>query len=140
MAQNSNYHRGRVFENRAEVRVSVEEELLAELEQRMAESNLHVSRSGVFYLLLQWILNYDIDLRTFIMNCDEFLEKAENAGIPMTRPELDELLLGGELLGSKFNKRYMLLRQSAETWLTEHAVIPINEKELIQSLEYHLAA
>lgn len=140
MATNSNYHRGRIFQNRAELRVLVEEELLQQLKNRMQESNLHVSQSGLFNLLLQWLIHYDVDLKTLIMNCDEFLERAKAANISMTRPQIDTLLFDGELLGSKFNKRYMLLRQSAEPWLVEHAVAPYIEQESIQPLEHYLTA
>lgn len=148
MPANSDYHRGRIFQNRAELRVLVEAETLQKLRERIEDSTLHVSQSGLFNLLLQWIIYYDIDLSTVVMNCDEFLERANAAGLVLKRPMLDDLIFNGELLGTKFNKRYMLLRQSAEAWLVEHAapattsVIPSTayHPESVVPLEYYLAA
>lgn len=148
MPANSNYHRGRIFQNRAELRVLVEAETLQKLRERIEDSTLHVSQSGLFNLLLQWIIHYDVNLSTVVMNCDEFLERTNAVGLSIDRPKLDDLIHNGELLGTKFNKRYMLLRQSAEAWLVEHAtptttsVIPSTgyQPESVVPLEYYLAA
>ena len=48
MPENSNYHRGRIFQNRAELRVLVEAETLQKLRERIEDSTLHVSQSGLF--------------------------------------------------------------------------------------------
>jgi hypothetical protein len=102
----------------------------------------------LFNLLLQWIIHYDVNLSTVVMNCDEFLERADTLGLSLNRPKLDNLIHNGELLGTKFNKRYMLLRQSAEAWLVEHAtpattsVIPSTayQPESVVPLECYLTA